>query len=186
MPRSKSDLSNTAIRIFLQEVGSFYDRERGFEVFKPNGRQKQAVYEFFTGRCAYCDSPLDGDLATLDHLIPLNKAALGLHAWGNVVASCRHCNKDKHDKGWQAFLAVKAGDDFPRRRDRILTFIERYKYRPELGLHTIADNLYQDVGEVAMTLVRLRLRQAEDAIRAIITTSPPPSAAPPGPLSPGP
>jgi len=29
MTRSQSDLSNTAIRIFLQDVGAFYDTERG-------------------------------------------------------------------------------------------------------------------------------------------------------------
>jgi len=168
MPRSQSDLSNTAIRIFLQDVGNFYDHARGFEVFTPTAKQKQLVYAYFDGCCAYCGTLLDGDLATLDHLIPLNKKALGLHAWGNVVASCRHCNKEKHFKDWLEFLRVKAGDRWELRRERILAFVAHYSYSPELGLHTIAENLYQDVGEVGMTLVRLRLRQAQESISAIV------------------
>jgi len=171
MPRSQSDLSNTAIRIFLQNVGSFYDTERGFEPFKPNVKQKLQVYEFFDSRCAYCGVLLDKDLSTLDHLIPLNRTALGLHAWGNVVACCRHCNKDKHFKDWQDFLIIKAGRQAKSRRDRIVAFVEYYKYRPELGLHAIAQNLYEDVGEVGMTLLRLRFKQAQEVIRAITTTT---------------
>ena len=168
MPRSQSDLSNTAIRIFLQNVGSFYDTERGFEPFKPTARQKLDVYKFFNNRCAYCGVLLDLDLSTLDHLIPLNRTALGLHAWGNVVACCRHCNKEKHFKNWLDFLTVKAGRQLKPRRDRIVAFVEHYRYRPELGLHTIAQNLYEDIGEVGMTLLRIRFRQAQETIRAII------------------
>jgi hypothetical protein len=83
MPRSQSDLSNTAIRIFLQDVGAFYDTERGLEPFRPSVRQKQEVHAFFDKHCAYCGIQLEGDLSTLDHLIPLNRTALGLHAWPN-------------------------------------------------------------------------------------------------------
>jgi hypothetical protein len=168
MPRSQSDLSNVAIRIFLQEVGAFYDTERGFEPFKPTPRQRQAVYDFFGGCCAYCGIALGPENATLDHLIPLNKAVLGLHAWGNVVACCRNCNKEKHSKHWQSFLASKPDGALVSRQARILEFIHYYKYDPELGLHQIAQNLYQDVGAVGMTLVRLRLIQAEETIRAIV------------------
>lgn len=167
MPRSQSDLSNTAIRIFLQNVGSFYDTERGLEPFKPTKRQKQEVYDFFKGCCAYCGEILNQDLSTLDHLIPLNRTALGLHAWGNVVACCRHCNKDKHFNNWVDFLRSKAGDQFTTRYQRIEEFVSYYRYKPELGLHTIAQNLYQDVGEVGMTLLRLRFQQAQDVIREI-------------------
>ena len=167
MPRTQSDLSNTAIRIFLQNVGRFYDTERGFEPFIPTNRQKAEVHKFFNDCCAYCGTVLNPDLATLDHLIPLNRSALGLHAWGNVVACCRNCNKEKHYKNWLDFLPVKAGDELCARQNRIEDFVKFYRYSPELGLHTIAQNLYQDVGEVGMTLLRLRFQQAQDVIRAI-------------------
>jgi hypothetical protein len=167
MPRSQSDLSNTAIRIFLQDVGRFYDTERGFEPFKPTARQKQEVHEYFNGCCAYCGASLDPDSATLDHLIPLNRTALGLHAWGNVVACCRLCNKEKHFNNWLDFLRLKAGNQFRSRRKLILAFVDHYRYKPELGLHTIAQNLYEDVGEVGMTLLRLRFKQAQNIIREV-------------------
>jgi|KBSSwiStaDraftv2_1062776.scaffolds.fasta_scaffold384316_3 hypothetical protein len=170
MPRSQSDLSNTAIRIFLQNVGSFYDTERGFEPFKPTNRQKQEVHAFFNGCCAYCGKLLNPELSTLDHLIALNRTALGLHAWGNVVSCCRDCNKEKHYKNWLDFLELKAGKKFRVRKQRIDSFVLHYQYNPELGLHTIAQNLYQDVGAVGMTLLRLRFEQAQDVIRAITKT----------------
>lgn len=172
MPRSQSDLSNTAIRIFLQEVGNYYDKARALEVFKPSTKQKNEVHAYFDGRCAYCGAMLDGDLSTLDHLIPLNRTALGLHAWGNVVSCCRSCNKEKHFKPWLAFLEAKAGSEFQPRKDRILKFVAHYRYKPELGLHAIAQNLYQDVGEVGLTLIRLRLKQAEENIRAVVGKNP--------------
>ncbi|MES2683151.1 MAG: HNH endonuclease signature motif containing protein [Pseudomonadota bacterium] len=168
MPRSQSDLSNTAIRIFLQEVGNVYDKERGFEVFKPSVKQKNEVHRFFAGACAYCGTLLDGDLSTLDHLIPLNRTALGLHAWGNVISCCRGCNKEKQFKGWVEFLKLKAGTQFSQRESRISEFVSFYGYKPELGLHAIARNLYEDVGEVGSTLIRLRLKQAEENIRAVL------------------
>jgi hypothetical protein len=168
MPRSQSDLSNTAIRIFLQEVGNFYDKERGFEVFKPSIKQKEEIHSFFGKKCAYCGTGLDSDLSTLDHLIPLNRTALGLHAWGNVISCCRGCNKEKHFKGWEGFLQGKAGPLVEQRRERILLFVAHYRYKPELGLHAIAQNLYEDVGAVGSTLIRLRLRQAEENIRAAL------------------
>jgi 5-methylcytosine-specific restriction endonuclease McrA len=168
MPRSQSDLSNTAIRIFLQEVGNFYDKERGFEVFKPSPKQKDEVHAFFERKCAYCAATLDADLSTLDHLIPLNRTELGLHAWGNVISCCRNCNKEKHFKGWKEFLQAKAGALAPERRERIQQFVAHYRYKPELGLHAIARNLYEDVGEVAATLIKLRLKQAEENIRAAL------------------
>jgi hypothetical protein len=167
MPRSQSDLSNTAIRIFLQEVGSFYDTERGLQPFKPTSLQRIEVHKYFDGCCAYCGEMLNPDLATLDHLVPLNRTSLGLHAWGNVVSCCRHCNKEKHSKDWTSFLQFKAGRQFISRRNRILKFVDFYGYRPELGLHTVAQNLYEDVGEVGMTLLRIRFRQAQEIIRAI-------------------
>lgn len=172
MPRSQSDLSNTAIRIFLQEVGNFYDKERGFEVFKPTVKQKTEVHAFFENACAYCGAALNGDLSTLDHLIPLNRTALGLHAWGNVISCCRSCNKEKHFKGWEQFIPVKAGHMAAQRKDRILQFVAHYRYKPELGLGTIAQNLYEDVGAVGSTLIRLRLKQAEENIRATLGKKP--------------
>ena len=124
---------------------------------------------FFDGRCAYCDDWLDRDSSTLDHLIPLNSPALGLHTWGNLVACCRHCNKEKHFKSWEEFLRAKAGDQLNSHRAPIVALVAHYRYKPELGLHTIAHNLCQDIGEGGMILLRQRFKQAQETIRAITT-----------------
>ena len=39
-----------------------------------------------------------------------------------------------------------------------------YNYNPTLELGTIAENLYADVGAVAMILIKLRFDQAQKAI----------------------
>jgi hypothetical protein len=46
-----------------------------------------------------------------DHLIPMNKTSLGLHAWGSVVPSCQDCNAKKQGKEWHAYLVGRVGTD---------------------------------------------------------------------------
>ena len=53
MARSKSDISNSAIRIFLQDVGRFYDETRGFEPFGPKVAQKEELLNFFNNLTFY-------------------------------------------------------------------------------------------------------------------------------------
>jgi hypothetical protein len=42
------------------------------------------------------------------------------------------------------------------------------RYDLDLNLHLYADNLYEDAGAVAMTLIQLRYKQAEQKIRATL------------------
>ena len=46
-------------------------------------------------RCVYCAAPLDIDIATIDHVLPLAKG--GVHSPGNLVAACGRCNRLKGD-----------------------------------------------------------------------------------------
>lgn len=170
MARSKSDISNSAIRIFLQDVGKFYDEARGFSPFGPKVAQKKELLEYFNYQCCFCGTPIDEKSLSQDHLIPMNKSELGLHAWGNVVPCCKDCNNEKQQRPWQEFLHAKAGNDAPKRRDRIEKFVVSKNYDPDLNLHDYADNLYADIGEVAATLIRLRYRQAEKAIEQLLKT----------------
>ena len=104
-----------------------------------------------------------------DHLVPTNKDHLGLHAWGNVVPSCKTCNGEKLHDSWTEFLAKKArGETLSNRTRRIQSFVEKMQYDPNLNLSDFAGNLYHDVGEVAMTLIDLRYKQAEEAIRETV------------------
>lgn len=173
MARSKSDISNSAIRIFLQDVGKFYDEARGFVPFGPKVGQKKELLEYFEYQCCFCGLPIDDKTFSQDHLIPMNKAKLGLHAWGNVVPCCKDCNNEKQQRPWQEFLNKKAGADGLKRKEKIERFVSDKNYDPNLNLHDYADNLYADIGEVALTLIRLRYKQAEKAIEQLLETSEP-------------
>ena len=98
MARSKSDIANSAIRIFLQKVGIFYDEARGYNKFVPNKKQKEELLEYFNYECCYCGIEINTRNISQDHLMPMNKAALGLHAWGNVVPCCQNCNNQKQQQ----------------------------------------------------------------------------------------
>ncbi len=99
----------------------------------------------------------------------MNKANLGLHAWGNVVPCCKDCNNEKQQRPWREFLMDKAAPEHAEgRAKRIESFVESKQYDPSLDLHEYADNLYEDVGEVAMTLIRLRYKQAEALIKSLV------------------
>ncbi len=82
----------------------------------------------------------------------MNKSTLGLHAWGNVVPCCQSCNNEKQQKPWQLFLREKAGTLAIKRIQIIENFVKTKNYDPDLNLHEYADNLYEDVGQVAMEL----------------------------------
>ena len=169
MAKSKYDIANSAIRIFLQDVGKFYDEERGFEPFGPKVAQRKELLTFFKEECCYCGTPITAKTISYDHLIPMNKAALGLHAWGNVVPCCPPCNNEKQQKGWVEFLALKSDQaTLVERKARIESFVSTKNYDPNLDLNEYADNLYEDVGAVAMTLIHLRYKQAEAGIKQVL------------------
>ncbi len=150
-------------------VGQFYDEARGFPKFVPNKRQKKELLEFFDHQCCYCGRLISVETLSQDHLIPMNKDHLGLHAWGNVVPCCKDCNNAKQHSGWLKFLATQAkGKTLDDRENKILTFVENRRYDPNLQLSDYAGNLYADVGEVAMTLIQLRYKQAEEAITQLL------------------
>ena len=122
--------------------------------------QKRELLDYFDQSCCFCGDEIDERTVSQDHLIPMNKASLGLHAWGNVVPCCRPCNNEKQQRPWKEFLAEKAPEYLEGRTAK--------KYDPNLDLHEYADNLYQDVGEVALTLIQLRYKQAERRIQALL------------------
>lgn len=171
MARSKSDISNSAIRIFLQDVGRFYDLERGYDPFGPKVAQKDELLRFFDYGCCFCGEKIDKNTLSQDHLIPMNKTSLGLHAWGNVVPCCKGCNNEKQQKSWESFTNFKAGSEANKRIKRIKDFVACKNYDPSINLHEFADNLYEDIGEVSMTLINLRYKQAEKSIKELLRNS---------------
>jgi len=47
-------------------------------------------------KCYYCEKPVPGKKAHIDHMMPLSKG--GPHSVENLCASCPHCNHTKHSK----------------------------------------------------------------------------------------
>jgi len=166
MAKGKADISNSAIRMFLQKVGESYDQYRDLQSFKPTTSQWAEVVDFFDSKCCYCDGSITTKSAVKDHLVPINKESLGLHAWGNVVPSCLDCNRKKHNRDWQTYLEESCKpEQYLYHMKKIKAFMAYYNYNPTLELGTIAENLYADVGAVAMTLIELRFDQAQKAIK---------------------
>jgi len=93
---------------------------------EPEKEDKQIVWDFFGGRCAYCGKQLTNGEGDIDHLI---SAALGgTNALANRVLSCKSCNAEgKRDRDWIEFLKEKCA--FPNilqeRELRIRKWIEQ-------------------------------------------------------------
>jgi hypothetical protein len=164
MARSRSDIANTAVRIFLQEMGKEYDRERGLEPFAKK-HLKGEVPEFFECRCCFCDIELTAARVCGDHLIPMNKKDLGLDAWGNVVPACSQCNSKKHANDWRDFIIQRAGANAAERHQRMQKFLNAYPYAPAYELGSIVVDLYDESGAIALALIREKVVRTKETIQ---------------------
>lgn len=109
-----------------------------------NALQWQAVVDAFGRACAYCGD--EGDLV-MDHVVSINKQALGEHRLGNLVPSCRSCNSRKADKDFREFLA-----NDPIRVTRIEAHMASHGYEPiedRAQLRAIIELAHQDVRDLA-------------------------------------
>jgi hypothetical protein len=130
--RSFADVPNRIVRLFLQEAGRQYDVNRGH---RPFGSMTAALRERFGGLCAYCG---EAPGVVEEHLVPINRKSVGLHAWGNIVPSCKPCNDVKAAGSWA---------DHPRldsaRREAIAAYISEYGYDPDVAeLRVVLGKLY--------------------------------------------
>lgn len=164
MARGRADIANTALRIFPQDMGAAYDQERGLEPYA-GGKHFMTVREFFGDRCCYCGDELVANRTAQDHLIPMNKTSLGLHAWGNVVPACQDCNAKKQGREWHAFLVARAKEKTAERYERVTEFIQHYRYAPDPNdLRDTAEELYEEVGSIAMTLIGAKVKRVRDKL----------------------
>ena len=158
MPRGRPDIANTALRIFLQETGAAYDEERGYAPYR-GSKDFSTIRDFFGQRCCYCNADFSSASAVQDHLIPTNKTDLGLHAWGNIVPACQVCNAKKQGHDWRDFIIERAGSDAGERHARVRAFLEQYHYQPSFDLRETAEELYDEVGGIAMTLIAAKVKR---------------------------
>jgi HNH endonuclease len=163
VPRARSDIANAALRIFLQEMGEAYDEERGREPYK-KAKHFAEIRDFFGDQCCYCATPFSEATPVQDHLIPTNKADLGLHAWGNIVPACSECNAKKQRADWRDFIIQRAGDAAGERHTRVRAFLDKYKYNPTFDLRAIAEELYEEVGSISMTLIDTKIKRVRASL----------------------
>ncbi len=76
---------------------------------------RRAVFARDGHRCQYCGAAAEN----IDHVIPRSRG--GLHAWDNVVASCRPCNARKRDHMLEeSGMKLRRRPAIPRQRTFIL------------------------------------------------------------------
>ena len=76
---------------------------------------RRAVFARDGHRCQYCGAAAEN----IDHVIPRSRG--GLHAWDNVVASCRPCNARKRDHLLEdSGMKLRRPPAVPRQRTFIL------------------------------------------------------------------
>jgi 5-methylcytosine-specific restriction endonuclease McrA len=161
--KARSDIANTAVRIFLQDFGAEYDAIRQLPRYQ-KARHLPEIAEFFGSRCCYCGTEfVPGNMPVQDHLVALNRTDLGLHAWGNIVASCASCNAFKQGKPWHEVVAARAGPQASERYQRISAFVAHYAYDPPYNLAAATADLYAEAGQVAMALIRTKIKRTREA-----------------------
>jgi hypothetical protein len=127
---SPAQAANQAIRKFLRSLGKEYDIKRKLKPFSDN-KDIYIIRKYFHDKCCYCRKSIMNIQWYKDHLIPMNKEQGGLHAWGNIVPSCKDCNGKKQGRDWIIFIKsfrLNPNAEESRMR-RIRGYIQRYNYK---------------------------------------------------------
>jgi hypothetical protein len=108
---NKQSASNQVVRALLTIIGQQRDLDvLGLAPSSLQGKKiRAALIEEFENRCAYCDVKLVASNSDIDHLVPMNKSSVGLHMYGNLVPSCKPCNRDKHSSSVEEFATKFPG-----------------------------------------------------------------------------
>lgn len=125
---------NALVRYLLSQLGD--------ESFTEN--DWKGVIADFDHACAYCGAV--GEVVR-DHVIPINRLALGEHRLGNLVPACRPCNATKGERNFQEFLK-----DRPERIPAILAHMERRRYYPlgeNLAISTVLEEARLELSGLA-------------------------------------
>lgn len=77
----------------LSPIIAVNDQSRVWEQGGSLPLTRRRLYARDRGLCLYCGHKLGESAMTTDHVQPRSRG--GVHAWHNVVTSCRHCNQVK-------------------------------------------------------------------------------------------
>jgi CRISPR/Cas system Type II protein with McrA/HNH and RuvC-like nuclease domain len=72
---------------------------------RTSGFAKEFLEENKHIKCIYCDTNLDRENATADHIIPISKG--GNNTQVNLVVCCKDCNNERGNLDFNEYLALK-------------------------------------------------------------------------------
>ncbi len=152
--RKNSRFKNSAIgnaqNLFIRNILSHL----GNENFTKNDWEE--TKQFFFNSCAYCGS---SDSLEIEHAIPINKKNMGEHRLGNLVPSCKSCNKRKASKDFRDFLGENEG-----RIQKIELYMKSRGYASLETNEQVAELLemaYREVADVAARYITIINRVLE-------------------------
>jgi 5-methylcytosine-specific restriction endonuclease McrA len=102
---NKQSAANSMTRTLLTFIGEQRDLEvLGLTPGQLQGKKiRKSLMDEFNSTCAYCGATLADAEMEIDHVVPMNKSSVGLHMYGNLVPSCKPCNKAKHSSSLHDF-----------------------------------------------------------------------------------
>lgn len=72
---------------------------------RTNGYAKEYLDEYPDSNCPYCNTTLNNDNITADHIIAVSKG--GNNAKINLLCSCKKCNEERGDEDFYKYLFQK-------------------------------------------------------------------------------
>jgi hypothetical protein len=113
---------------------------------------RNSLMEEFGNACAYCGTSLVDATMEIDHVVPMNKASVGLHMYGNLVPSCKPCNAAKHSSSLEQFAGSHpdrvSAEASERIRERATRFGADLDTQP---LREFIENFYSNMGPLIET-----------------------------------
>jgi hypothetical protein len=83
--------------------------------------------------------------------------------------ACQECNAMKHGHDWRDFIVQRAAADARERHAKVRAFIKQYRYDPEFDLRDTAEELYAEVGSIAVTLINEKIkRRVRERVRRLV------------------
>lgn len=80
-----------------------FEQNDGYKYGNIDAGKKVKIYQRDGYRCCYCGEKFDAALLEPDHVIPISRG--GNDALGNLVASCKECNRAKWDRHPTEFVS---------------------------------------------------------------------------------